>query len=304
MLVLSEFLLRIVYNEPLASLVRHSTDTWGSWFNEENVRISKTLGYEIVPNTRHYNSLGMPDAERTIKKTADVSRIICVGDSVTARSQFPQFLEQLLNEEQSLCYEVWNAGIVGYSLKQECLYIEEKLLVAEPDLVLIGFCWNDFDTTPLVARVNDQLVGVFPSEEKLGLNPFLLRHSALYRLGVKGLFALQRKKIGKQEGIVDETREQLLRTQTILTERGIPVVLVLLPMPVSLEENLGWYAFRQLIVIAEGCGIPYIDLRESVKGRTPGSMRIDADDASHLNQDMGQVIAHKIKTYLTDHNYI
>ncbi len=299
-LICFEYGVRLFNNQSLDSLFPISTAGWGAWFNEENVRVSKTLGYEIVPNTRHYNSFGIPDSEHAIEKGFGVKRIVCVGDSVTARSRFPQFLDEQLNVSGDTTYEVWNAGIIGYSLTQEARYIEEKIIGVQPDLIVLGFCWNDFDTTPIVTLIDNRLVGLFPDEELLFLNPFLLKHSALYRLCVYARFSLLKEAKHDKRKVIYDTQRALAKTIDILATHHIPIVIVLLPMPKSYEDNMEWYAFDEMIQVADTLNIPYVDLRDTVVGCVPLSMRIDAHDSSHINSGMGAVIAQRLEPYIKE----
>lgn len=84
-------------------------------------------------------------AERPVAaaKAPGKTRIICAGDSVTWGYMTPTdqtFAAQL--ERQDPSYEVINAGVIGYSLSQERVFVE-RLRKFSPDVILINLCRND-----------------------------------------------------------------------------------------------------------------------------------------------------------------
>ena len=79
-------------------------------------------------------------------------RVIALGDSVTfgfdleEEETFPAQLHQLLNRGEG-SYEVLNFGVKGYDTLQEVALLEQKGLQYSPDLVVVGFCLNDLETS-------------------------------------------------------------------------------------------------------------------------------------------------------------
>lgn len=49
-------------------------------------------------------------------------------------------------------FEVWNCGVHGYGVNQYYQAMLEKVPAANPDLVIAGFCLNDFCELPVVMR--------------------------------------------------------------------------------------------------------------------------------------------------------
>ncbi|MFO0982048.1 MAG: SGNH/GDSL hydrolase family protein [Planctomycetota bacterium] len=93
------------------------------------------------------NALGFRNREIAIAKPAGLTRILCLGDSMTFGLQilredgpYPQQLEKLLNQgEPTPRYEVLNAGVSGYGTDQEVATLRTRLLGLAPDIVTIGF---------------------------------------------------------------------------------------------------------------------------------------------------------------------
>lgn len=91
-----------------------------------------------------YNSLGMPDVERSVKKPPGVFRIALVGDSFTEGFsvqppyRFGNLLEKRLNSTYSgRKFEVLNFGVPAYNFGQKYIRLKTFALNFEPDLVLM-----------------------------------------------------------------------------------------------------------------------------------------------------------------------
>ncbi|MBC8495890.1 SGNH/GDSL hydrolase family protein [archaeon] len=124
----------------------------------EYIQSSKNefIAYELKPNTEiefsgiklSINKDGFRDDN--FNQNADY-KIIVLGDSITfgadieAKKTYPAILEKILNEKHDLEYEVYNAGVGGYNLHQEVESFKNKLLIYQPDLVIVGFFQNDLD---------------------------------------------------------------------------------------------------------------------------------------------------------------
>ena len=104
-------------------------------------------------------------------KPGNVYRIVVLGDShavsVKKHSTYAKVLERLLNEDDlhGKRVEVYNAGAPGHSHYQYYLTLRERLLVYQPDLVIVGFYigndWLDLyrnDDRPALAFEGGQFV--------------------------------------------------------------------------------------------------------------------------------------------------
>jgi len=75
----------------------------------------------------------MLDKERTKDKPKETYRIICLGDSTTANSEYAAILEELLNKNtKKYSFEVWNCAVKGYSATQYYQALKEKWLRYNP----------------------------------------------------------------------------------------------------------------------------------------------------------------------------
>jgi len=120
--------------------------------------IPYSSGYQNAWNGKGYvkveiNSLGCRGPEYLIPKSLNTFRICFVGDSVVFGSRIrfedtiPQRVEAILNKDSShFKYEVVNGGVGDKNLKDEINFIRDKLILLEPDIILLGFYLNDFAT--------------------------------------------------------------------------------------------------------------------------------------------------------------
>ena len=127
------------------------------------------------------NSLGLRNREVGQKK--DQFRILFLGDSLVFDSEttsgllYTQVVEERLNKENKgkREIEIINAGIPGYTTYQELEFLKVHGLDMNPDLVILGFVFNDLYYKYLHR----------PTKKKV---PFLDLTEALYKAGGPRLF--------------------------------------------------------------------------------------------------------------------
>jgi hypothetical protein len=124
---------------------------------KEIMQPSNVLGYHHVPllrdRTIKINSHGLRDREFSYEKPEGVKRVLGIGDSFTfgygvnSDDCYLKQLELELNRNGDK-WEVINAGVTGYSMWQYLAYFEHYGYRYEPDLVTIGFYFDDFYGDP------------------------------------------------------------------------------------------------------------------------------------------------------------
>lgn len=100
------------------------------------------------------NRWGLRGREVTERKPAGVIRVVGVGDSHMFGWGMPQGAEYMALLEDELNahalpgarFEVLNFGTPGYNTVMEAAILEHKALAFDPDLVLVHFVGNDFDS--------------------------------------------------------------------------------------------------------------------------------------------------------------
>ena len=80
-------------------------------------------------------------------------------------------------------YEYWNAGVESFNAIQEVKFYKEYNSKIKPDHVILTFHNNDFSATPIAFINKDKKLVVYTPHTPLrNLNPWLYKHSAVYRL--------------------------------------------------------------------------------------------------------------------------
>jgi lysophospholipase L1-like esterase len=147
-LMLCEILARIVFpappypfREPSLVYVR---DPQVSYFHQPN-----QVGW-IDDGQATINSLGLRGAEPARPKPASIFRILVMGDSLTFgwgvnddETFCQQLQSSLIDGLPARRVEVVNAGVSGYATNQEAALLERLAPELQPDLILLGFYWND-----------------------------------------------------------------------------------------------------------------------------------------------------------------
>ncbi len=110
----------------------------------------KDLFWRLDPLLRDYNSFGFRDRELSQDKDRGVFRVICMGDSVTfgwpadIKDTYPKILEGLLSSHfPERKFEVFNAGVPGYTSYQGLIWLKKDLIKLRPDLIIVYYGAND-----------------------------------------------------------------------------------------------------------------------------------------------------------------
>lgn len=133
----------------------------------------KRFGWEAKPNaaithldehgepfTETYNADGFRGKDRVVAKSANVFRIVAMGDSLVQSfsvrqvHSWPEVLERKLVDSQSLpqgknLVEVMNGGIGAYASCQVLPRFKHRVEKYRPDLVVLHVGWNDICLTAL-----------------------------------------------------------------------------------------------------------------------------------------------------------
>jgi lysophospholipase L1-like esterase len=165
------------------------------------------LGWRLKPNFEggaktdefsteiKINSDGFRDYEHSNSNNESTFRILGLGDSFTLgygvelEETYLSVLEKYLNSSQddnNTLFEIFNTGIPGYSIKEECLLFEEIVSRIQPDLITIGFDINDhtdcINPLPKWKVVDGYIVSRGNRKQTLvsKFKLFLHKHSYLY----------------------------------------------------------------------------------------------------------------------------
>lgn len=263
---------------------------------------SPLLGWVLPEGTTSFsidepvliNSIGLRDDEFPRKKPAGEKRVLCLGDSFTFalgvafEDLYSQRLERHLNALHGPTrFQVINAGVAGYNTRQELIYLLAEGFALEPDLIVVGFYWNDLvgNSAPLPDLATPRRVPDAPELQELPhhwipkpLRDLLRSSLVVYRsvLGAKQvrarLFPYQHEESRLQRALLEGDQEFAEpywasageRLRAIAAEahsRGIPVILMALPM-----ENHVRFSFPAMVwatrleQIWAPTGMPFVDL--------------------------------------------
>jgi lysophospholipase L1-like esterase len=280
--------------------------------------------YELKPNLETYfklvpfetNAQGLRDREYTIAKPGQTFRAVVLGDSFTmpagvrAEESYHAVLEDRLNQESShRSYEFINFGASGYGPRQYLGVLKHRALDYDPDLILIGFCFNNDHRIPQEHELTH------PYRVKKTTRPFFSYPFAARRLLTELLDATSSlrgdlSRIERQSQAVkipfyseEETAYMSsLFSQISATgvEHDTPIVVVFL----SHQSTEKWsQAAKELAKIVEGHGLYFLDTSPAFENTQLKDHRIYATD-NHPNGRANKLFADTIYDYLHKMNLL
>jgi lysophospholipase L1-like esterase len=272
---------------------------------------SPLLGWVLPPGSRSFvldapvsvNSLGLRDDEIPREKPAGETRILCLGDSfsfalgIRFEDLYVQQLERRLARDGApRHFEVINAAVSGYNTRQELIYLLTDGLTLEPDLITVGFYWNDLlnNEEPLpdlasTPRLADD-GGHLQTGDKNTTHTIpagirnRLRQSLVFYLGTrtaKSLLAplkpstnsyaevqaaLLRGDEAAHESNWRATGDRLDEIAEVARKLGVPAILLVFPMEVHLRGSYEEMVFaKRLAEIWAPTGFPFVDLEPAYR---------------------------------------
>jgi len=242
---------------------------------------------------------------------SDVFRILLLGDSVTFGHGQPieatlgRELERVLSSDERTV-EVINAGVPGWSTRQQRLFYEEDGVRLCPDLVLVGFVLND--VTELQRGVIE--IGVDRGLAVTGAITWLAERTATVA-GLKGLYATYfdpaRREIGVVKNLVHRADAPEVRHAMELVERELTLLrdlaaeradafgLVLFPFRFQLLAEGLDAPQAELTRFAQEQGIPVLDTLPVLRTHPPASVLMDHD---HFTARGHRIVAQTIAAWL------
>jgi lysophospholipase L1-like esterase len=300
-LAAGEVIVRTVAPQNLPSLAR---DIQPRGFYAPHPRLGFTMnpGFQCRFRSREFdtrvrfNSMGLRDRERSDPAgAAPPRRILVIGDSYTfgwgveEGERYVDRFEELLRSSRGPDWDVVKAGTNAYDTGRELAWLREYGWGLRPELVVLQFCMgNDFTGADEPEyRVEDGLLvpatrapaAPRPGSPVAWLKAQARKRSHLYVLlrdRTKRLFSgagpsdRREAEIRKFHRTVDdglpETREALAGFASDARGRGVPLVLLIVPMRHQIYDAAGLDAAllehpnRALAGIAGELGIPVLDL--------------------------------------------
>jgi lysophospholipase L1-like esterase len=253
------------------------------------------------------NSLGFRDEEFPVAKPKGEFRALALGDSFTygigvrQQDSWPEVLEDLLARERGGSVQVINCGMAcgrgARSAAEYAPWVASDGLGFAPDLVVLGFCLNDFsDAVPMlgyeVPKYERVLGGICRILDYL--RKYLVMRAARQRpntIDIDGIVA-------RDAARWQQVQTGLRQLQQTLSAAGIPFVVAVFPMLSQLD---GPYPYGNLHrMVGEFCereGIRVLDLWPAFRGRADQDLWVHPTD-QHPNDVGHRIIAEQVLEYL------
>ena len=164
-----------------------------------------------------YNSLGF-SGEEIMAKKAGTLRMLGIGDSImdaphlNEDKKFLHIIAQELKEDTEKDVEIINAAVGGYNTWQELAMIKEKGLAIKPDLIIVGICLNDFNSSkPVLSKVlfSNRIGENYRDGSKARYFNSLYQRSDFYKF-IYDFFSNSKRKMYTQRKVFYHTRKVII----------------------------------------------------------------------------------------------
>jgi hypothetical protein len=276
------------------------------------------------------NRLGMRDREFVTPKPPDTLRIVVLGDSMTFGQGAPQdrvwprVLEAELARQLppgAAHVEVLNLAVPGYNTIQELAMLRETGLALHPDVILVGFFYNDVDLTPReLARLHPGTGAPPAADPRSPVSraiTALKEHSSVFAYLSPRIGAVMRRFGGKGYGQAasynalfapgaegwTRTREALVEMKAVAAQAGAGFALVVLPAMVNCSsQTYPMQAYHDAVrEFTRAQGIESVDLLEQLRAVDFSRMWVNPTDG-HPDGDahrlLGEAAARGLAPYL------
>ena len=249
------------------------------------------LGYmPIMGENYTYSSHGALQNSYPAEKRPGARRVLFVGDSISA---FAMLSESLREIDPVPGLEYWVTGVYGYSTWQELKYFQRFGRKLKPEVVILEFCLNDWDGTPVIMKDETGstiIANLYLGEEQF--NYWLFKNSTLYRVYLSLLAAAT-----DRAGLKRDVERLLVRFQEMAKQDGFAFRAVVYPELAKLEDWPQRYRNQRqdILEIMTKLGIKHYDaaplLDEALKTRPQAWSRLTPDDHFHPSKAFSHMIA-------------
>ena len=285
------------------------------------------------------NSLGLRGREIGVKEKGSL-RILFLGDSLlfqgmtTSGSMHTQVVEDALNRNAALGgvkVEVINAGIPGYTTYQELEFLKIHGLKMKPDVVVLGFVFNDVYPKYIHLPVKPVKGNILTWEPDAYLHRFntktfpgrLFARSHLAHTMTYGAAVIWSRTLGRPlfqfEGKLDfylaweehgwaDTEDRLGEMHALLRKNNIPLMAVIFPVAEQMEEKSlhidrakVLYPQKRMAATLAAINVRSLDLTEPL--RAGGGAKLFSDYL-HLAPGGNDIVAAQLTRFLTDNRSV
>lgn len=275
------------------------------------------------------NSLGLRNREIAAKPDG-TSRILFLGDSLIFSGEtstgelYTQTIENNLNANSigdSQNTEVINAGVPGYTTYQELEFLKKYGLDMKPDVVVLGFVFNDLYYKYLHKPSEDKFLSPDPEIKlhRFDTTRFPSRLFAKSYLAHETVYAVERaRSIGSEKKFPferkddfylawkdygwEEPRRLIVEMRQLLAEKHISLMVVIFPIAdqlddkyLNIDRDYVLYPQKRIKSICTDNSIPFLDLTPALyKGGGPAISR----DGIHYNGKGNDIVAAEVTSFL------
>ena len=250
--------------------------------------------------TYRTNNLGLRGRDVAPVKAPGMRRILCLGDSVTfgegvrEEDTWPEQMARRLGPR----VEAINAGIQGYDLNHEALYLLRHGRPLEPDVVLVAFFMND--AMPFRATVEHHHLAT----ETAAPDSTLARVSATWRF-----FERRRHASARTERYLAELHQsfrsanwaevkaRMPKLREMGERDGFRVVAVVFPLLYRLDDYPLRSEQEDVRAAFAAAGIEVVDLLEAFRGHEAEDLWVHPVDP-HPNEVAHAIAAERIAAFL------
>jgi len=292
------------------------------WKNKPNQHVvHQSEGVEYIINSR-----GMRCPDFPVEKPEGEVRLLIVGDSVTfgykvtEGEDYPHILQKYLEGHyHGLSPRVLNAGVNGYSTREESMFLDREGSAFRPDIAIIGFVLND--ASPYArAYQRGQFRDLLNRSGRYGI--MAGAYDLLQRLYVVrsiGWLTKMSRRWAKPERDLHELRKEINRDEMELdTESAVEgfaealedlndmfewsreheaeVLLVCFPIRFQLEERpVPGRPQKRLAEFCRSLRVPFLDLLPAFREQAEDDLFLDI---THLSPAGNDLAARTIGDYL------
>ncbi|MCB2186542.1 MAG: SGNH/GDSL hydrolase family protein [Deltaproteobacteria bacterium] len=239
----------------------------------------------------YYSDLGIRQEPGLASTPPAPGGVLLLGDSIAAIGFLGQALANRCGPSGG---KIYHAGVVGYATAQEAAYYARFCRPLHPKLVILEFCLNDFDGTPVILSGQNgesKVVGMYLGREQF--HPTLFRYSTLYRL-----YLSAKASLSNRAGLADDVARALSQLREMGQEDGFRLVVVVYPlvMPPAQWPESYQKQHRDILAILDRLGLPYYDatglLEETLRAHPLTWARMNPADFFHPSREFaGQLAA-------------
>jgi hypothetical protein len=260
-------------------------------------RLQPGLNANFGHHSLRTNSEGLrSDREYSTTRLPNSIRIIGIGDSgmfgwnTDQNSDYMIQLETLLNKRgDGITYETINMGIPGYNTQQEVEMLRYKGLTYKPDIVIVGWCENDYDLPFCMAQEQN-----FRRKDMSFLYELMFRREHFADVALNQIHDQRTFDSGKEP--------EYIRAGS--GEKGVEAALSLLKR-MGEKENFRVLVFgpmkETIVGICKRVGIDFFNTHEKVPDTYPESYKVHA---MHPSPDGHRVLAEHLAKALEERNWL